>query len=226
MDSPLATRARYTRAEFLSDVAVQVAGLVAALVAVPVLVTLAAVWRGDVSALLGTVIYGVTLIAMLLCSTLYHLVGHPGWTRLLRRLDHSAIYFKIAGTYTPFTLLSGGHGMALLTGLWGAALAGSALRIVRPDRFVWIAYGLYLAMGWAGLVMGAALLSQLSWPVITLILIGGGLYTVGMVFFLMERLPFHNMIWHAFVLVASAIFYAAVMVHLADTSALLPLSVS
>ncbi len=223
MTPPARSRPRHHRAEFISDAAVQIAGLVAALIAVPVLVTLTAVWRGDLSAMLGTLIYGATLIAMLLCSTLYHLIRHPDWRRLLRRLDHSAIYFKIAGTYTPFALLSGGHGAALLTGLWGAALAGSALRIVEPDRFRWIAFALYLGMGWAGLVAGSALFEQLSDPVMTLILAGGVLYTVGTIFFLWELLPFNGMIWHVFVVIASGAFYAAVLVHLSDTSTALAL---
>lgn len=215
------SRSDYSRAEFLSDAVIQIAGVSIALLAVPVLVTLTAVWRGDLSAMLGALIYGATLIAMLLCSALYHIVPHQRWKTLLRRLDHSAIYFKIAGTYTPFTLMSGGNGAALLTGLWGAAVAGSALRIFRPERFRWVAFGLYLAMGWAGLLVGWSLFAELSAPVMTLILTGGILYTVGTVFFLLDVLPFHNTIWHGFVVVASAVFYAAVMVHLADTSALM-----
>ncbi|WP_369817399.1 hemolysin III family protein [Actibacterium sp. EMB200-NS6] len=212
------TRSGYSRAEFLSDAAVHVVGLSAVLVAVPVLVTLAVLWRGDPAAMLGTAIYGVTLIAMILCSALYHMVRRDAWSGLLRRLDHAAIYFKIAGTYTPFTLLSGGQGAVLLTGLWGAALAGSALRIFRPGRFRWIAFALYLVMGWAGVFAGWPVLGTLSRPVVALIVTGGILYTIGTAFFLCRVLPFHNTIWHVFVLVATAIFYAAVVVHLADTS--------
>lgn len=189
-----------------------VSGLTAAVLAVPVLVTLTVVLRGDATAVVGTAIYGVTLIAMILCSALYHMVPQGSWTRVLRRLDHSAIYLKIAGTYTPFTLLAGGQGY-LLAGLWGAAAAGAGLKIVSPERFRWAALALYLGMGWVGAIAGWGVFSTVSTPVLVLIVIGGLIYTVGVFFFLFERLPFHNTIWHGFVLVASMVFYAAVTMH-------------
>jgi hemolysin III len=223
MSAYLATRSDYNRAEILSDAAVQVAGLLAALVAVPVLVRLSTVWRTDPYGTLSTLIYGATLIAMLLCSTLYHIAPNGKTKCLLGRLDRSAIYFTIAGTYTPFLLLSGGRSVPLLTGLWGTALAGAILRLREPDRYKWIAFGLYLAMGWAGMLAGGTIFAELSPPVMALILTGGILYTVGTIFFLIEVLPFHNTIWHVFVLIASATFYAAVTLHLADMSA--PLSI-
>ncbi len=225
MRSYLAARSDYSRAEFLSDVAVQVAGLLTALVAVPILVMLSTVWRTDPYATLSTLIYGATLITMLLCSTLYHIAPIGNSKHLLRRLDRSAIYFTIAGTYTPFVLLSDGHGVPLLAGLWGAATVGAILRFVEPDRYQWISFGLYLTMGWAGILAGGTIFAQLSSPVMALILTGGILYTVGTIFFLVEVLPFHNMIWHAFVLIASAAFFAAVTLHLADTSARVSIAV-
>lgn len=218
MNSEPPNTSAYTRAELRSDAVVHVVGLTAALLSVPVLITLTAVWRGDVSAIVGTSIYGVTLICMILCSALYNMVHHQGWQVLLRRLDHSAIYFKIAGTFTPFAFLSGGSIALLMASLWGAALAGCGLRVFASERFTWIALLLYLVMGWAGAVIGWPLISQFTAPVKALVLTGGLLYTVGMGFFLWQRLPFHNTIWHVFVLVATISFYAAVMVHLADTS--------
>ncbi len=207
----------YSRAELLSDACIHVMGLVSVLMAVPVLITLAAVWRGDSAAVTGSVVYGVTLVGMILCSALYHMVRIPSWRGTLRRLDHTAIYLKIAGTYTPFILLAGGSTL-LLGMIWTAAFAGSILKILDPGRYQWIALALYLAMGWAGAVAGDAMIAHLSMPVFVLILVGGGIYTLGVIFFLWEVLPFHNTIWHAFVLVASAIFYAAVMVELAQSS--------
>ncbi len=204
-------RPAYSAAEYWSDAAVHVTGLVAVIGAVPVLIVLTALQRGDTAAMVGTSVYGATLILMILCSALYNMVEHPRWNGLLRRLDHSAIYLKIAGTYTPFTLLSG-HGAVLTAGLWGAALTGLALKMISPSRFRWAALALYLGMGWAGVLAGGALLTALSWPVVILMLVGGGLYTAGVIFYLWERLPFHNTIWHVFVLVASMVFYAAVLV--------------
>lgn len=211
-------RPAYSRAERLSDAVVHVIGLVVVLTGVPVLITLAALLRGDGAAIAGTAIYGATFLAMILCSALYHMVPSEAWKALLQRLDHSAIYWKIAGTYTPFTLLSGWHGAWLLGGLWTAALAGTGLKVWAGDRYRWAALALYLAMGWAGVVAGWPLFATFSGPVLTLVALGGLLYTAGVAFYLWEQLPFHNTIWHVFVLVASMIFFAAVTTHLVVTS--------
>ena len=205
----------YSRAEYVSDAVVHVAGLALALMAVPALVVAAALLRGDAPALVGTTIYGVALILMLGCSALYNMILRPDWGWLLKRLDHAAIYMKIAGTYTPFTLITG-QGLALTAGLWGAALLGIVLKVADPWRFRWAGLALYLGMGWGGVIAGGALLAALPVPVVVLMAVGGGLYTLGVVFYLWERLPFHNTIWHVFVLAASAVFFAAVAVLLAS----------
>ena len=126
-------RTTYSRAEYVSDAVVHVSGLVLVLVSVPVLITLTAFLRGDAAAMVGTSVYGATLILMILCSGLYNIIGHGPRAWLFQRLDHSAIYAKIAGTYTPFALLSGQGGW-LLTGLWLAALVGmgAEARLSRP----------------------------------------------------------------------------------------------
>jgi len=211
-ERPRFVRHGYSRAERLSDAVMHISGLTASLLAVPVLVTLTVVLRGDATAVVATSIYGATLVAMILCSALYHMVPEGSWTRILRRLDHAAIYLKIAGTYTPFTMLAGGQGY-LLAGLWGAAAAGTGLKMVSPERFRWLALSLYLGMGWVGAIAGWGVFSTVSTPVLMLIVTGGLTYTVGVFFFLFERLPFHNTIWHGFVLVASMVFYAAVTLH-------------
>lgn len=205
----------YSRAEQISDAVVHVMGLMLVLMAVPVLIVLTALYRGDAASITGVSVYGGALIAMILFSALYNIGETSGlgaakeW--LLRRLDHSAIYLKIAGTYTPFTLLSG-HGFALTLGVWGAALAGIVLKIISPERFRWVTLALYLGMGWAGLVVGGPLFAALPTPVLVLMMVGGGLYTLGVVFYLWQRLPFHYTIWHVFVLAASFVFYSAVLV--------------
>lgn len=204
-------RPSYSRAELVSDAAVHWAGLFAVTAAVPVLVVLAALTRGDAAAVTGASVYGATLVLMVLCSALYNSLGPPGWGWLLRRLDHAAIYLKIAGTYTPFAMISG-QGTGLVLGLWGAAAAGVAMKLASPRRFRWPGLALYLAMGWAGVVAGGDLLQAVPFPVVVLMGVGGGLYTMGVVFYLWESLRFHNTIWHVFVLVASLVFYAAVVV--------------
>lgn len=213
----LRKRTSYSRAERLSDAVIHASGLTLVLIAVPVLITTAAFLRGDFTALLGVTVYGLALIAMILCSALYNTIPAPGWKEVLKRLDHSAIYVKIAGTYTPFTLLSG-QGLWLLAGLWGAALAGVGIKLFSPDRFRIATLALYLGMGWAGCAAGGTFLAMLSAPVLVLVMLGGVLYTIGVAFYLFDRLPYHYTIWHVFVLTASVVFYAAVTLHLVQSA--------
>ncbi|MGF1500965.1 MAG: hemolysin III family protein [Paracoccaceae bacterium] len=206
----------YSRAEALADGAVHVAGVTAALLAVPVMITLAAVWHGDAPTVAAASVYGVSLIAMFLASAGYHLVRPSRAKAVLRRLDHAAIFFKIAGTYTPFAvLLAEEHAWAILGGMWTAAVLGAVFKIVAPDRCEWVHIALYLGMGWAVVLIGEPMLARISAPTLVLIVTGGALYSVGVIFHLWERLPFQNAIWHGFVLVASFVFYAAVLIEVA-----------
>jgi hemolysin III len=214
----LAARLNYSRAEWISDAVVHVTGVVAALMAVPVLITLAVVLRGDAPAIASTTLYGVALIAMLLFSALYNMTIRPRPRRIFRSLDHTAILCLIAATYTPLAVLSGAEATLLLAGLWIAALSGAAIRAFAPDRLKLAAVALALLMGWAGLLAGGEVFAGLTTPVMVLIATGGALYTVGVAFFLLERLPFHYTIWHVCVLAASAVFYAAVTVQLVQTA--------
>jgi hemolysin III len=214
----LAARIEYSRAERLSDAVVHLLGIVAALIAVPVLITLAVVLRGDAPAIASTALYGVALVTMLVFSALFHLTTRPGLRRVFRSLDHTAILCLIAATYTPFVLLSGAEARGLLLTLWIAALSGAALRAFAPDRLKLAAIALALAMGWAGLIGGGALFAALSTPVMVLITVGGVLYTLGVGFCVLERLRFHYTIWHVCVLAASAVFYAAVTVQLVQSA--------
>lgn len=214
----LNARHQYSRAEWISDAVVHILGVVAALIAVPVLITLAIVLRGDTPAVASTTIYGVALVAMLVFSALYNMTTSPRPRRIFRSLDHTAILVKIAATYTPFALLSGVEATWLLAGLWTAALTGGAMRAFAPDRLKLAAVVLALLMGWAGLLAGGEVFAGLSTPVMVLITTGGLLYTLGVAFFLFDRLPFHYTIWHVCVLAASAVFYAAVTLQLVQTA--------
>ena len=201
-----------------SDAYVHVFGVIASILAVPVLIATAVFLHSEIFAIVGVSLYGVALIAMLVCSALYNMTWEVQRKAFYRHLDHTAILCKIAATYTPFMMLSPGGGGWLLPGLWGAAIAGAGMRILAPDRLKIVAVALALGMGWAGLFAGDAFFAGLSTTVIVLIVTGGSLYTIGVGFFLFERLPFHYTIWHVFVLAASMVFYAAVMLHLVQTA--------
>lgn len=206
----------YTRAEYISDAVVHITGLVAALIAVPVIITLTAVWSSDANIITAMTVYGICLIAMLGCSALYNMVMRPSWRDTLRRIDQSAIYLKIAGTYTPFVALTGSQAGLFLAGIWGVAFTGASLILFSRGRIRVVSLILYLGLGWAGAIWGGPLVSTLSPPGFVLLLIGGLTYTAGVVFLLWENLPFHNTIWHIFVLAGTFVCYAAVMVELAQ----------
>ncbi len=210
----------YTPAEQVADMAIHVVGVVAALLSVPVLVTLAANLRGDGALVTAVVVYGATMIAMLGLSATYNLArlrlraGRAlDW---LRRLDHAAIYVKIAGTYTPFAVIAGGPiGRWLLIFVWSGAVLGMLTKLFAPWGWERFSVVLYLALGWAFVFAAGPISHSLTGATLALIAVGGGLYTIGVIFHLWERLPFQNAIWHLFVLVATFAFYAAVTVEVA-----------
>lgn len=204
----------YTDAERRLDAAIHVAGVASALVAAPTLITLTALWFGDATIVAAAGIYGLSLLAMLSCSALYNMARLPAWNDAFRRIDQSAIYLKIAGTYTPFAVLTGSHAGWFLTGVWGAALVGISLLHLRRDGPRWPTLVLYLSIGWAGVVFGQQVFSGLTPLGFNLIVAGGLIYTAGVVFFLWERLAFHYAIWHVFVLAATWTIYAAVLAEL------------
>ena len=201
----------YSRAEYVSDAAVHLTGLLAVAGAVPVLIVLATILNGGGSHITATVVYGMCLAAMIACSALYNIFAHTHWVWLLKRLDHSAIYLKIAGTYTAFVLIAG-QGFVLAAGLWAVAATGISLKMIAPNRWRWVSILLYLGMGWSAVFLGWGIFAALPAPVILLVASGGVLYTIGVVFHLWDRLPYHNTIWHVFVLAASFTIYAGMAV--------------
>jgi len=209
----------YSRAERVADAAVHVTGVLVALLAAPALVFHATVWLDDPGLVIAACVYALSLIAMVCCSALYHMTPAEEWKDTLRRLDQSAIYLKIAGTYTPFAMMSGPQAMPFLAGLWAAAAAGVSIKLIARGKLFGLTLGLYLAMGWAAVVVGAPILDRLTPTAYHLVLAGGLLYTVGVPFLIWERLPFHTMIWHVFVLTASLLLYAAVLIEYAGLGA-------
>jgi hemolysin III len=202
----------YSRAERLADAVLHILGILFSLIAVPVMVTLAAVWYGDMGTVAAALVYGASMIAMFTLSACYHMVRHGRAKQFLRRLDHAAIYVKIAGTYTPFAvLLAGQDTVPILAGIWGAALLGAVLKITVPDRFETLSLAIYLVMGWGAVVIGGPIIEHITHATFMMMLTGGGLYTLGIVFLYWDRLRFHNAIWHGFVLAASFVFYFAIL---------------
>lgn len=204
----------YSRSEYISDAVVHVSGLTLALVAAPILVTLTAVWTGETRTITAVSVYCVCLVAMLLCSALYNMTKDTDWNDRLRRLDQSAIYMKIAGTYTPFLILTSTSPGWILALIWTVAIAGAALIIFARQHILYLAIVLYLALGWSGVIFWNDALGGLSPTSLGLVFVAGVTYTLGVPFLIWDRLPHHVAIWHVFVLVATAAAYAAVMVEI------------
>jgi hemolysin III len=150
----------------------------------------------------GLAIYSAGLIGMFATSAIYNLTQEPVLKERLRRLDHAAIFLMIAGSYTPFGLIKigGGTGFALLVAVWGIAFFGIAVKLWFPRRLDRVSVALYLAQGWVIIFALGPLIESVSQRSLVLLLAGGCIYTAGVIFHLMERLPFHNVMWHIFVL--------------------------
>lgn len=157
-------------------------------------------------------IYAAGLCAMFLCSAAYNVLRQSPRRAWLRRFDHAAIFAMIGGTYTPFTVLQleGLWSTGLTAVIWSIAGLGITAKLVQPRWIEPLSVGLYLALGWIGVVAIGPFVDGLEPATLTLLGAGGLVYTVGVVFFLWQRLPFHNAIWHAFVLVAAGLHYVAV----------------
>jgi len=207
-----AIRWNYDRAELIADGIVHGIGLFCGLIAATALIVLAAVFASTY-AIVSVSVYAAGLLAMLGFSAAYNLwpVSRGKW--LLRRFDHSAIYILIAATYTPVfaQLQDSVFAMSLLAGVWGVAAVGIVLKLFFPGRFDKISVGLYLAMGWSGLIAYDAGLSSLPHLALWFIGAGGLLYTLGIIFHAWHRLRFQNAIWHSFVLLGAACHYTAVL---------------
>ena len=202
----------YTRGEQIADGAVHVLGVVASMIAVTALIVLAAVWQ-DALTVMSVVIYGAGTLAVFCISAAYHLTPVSPAKVILRRFDHAAIFVKIAGTYTPFALVAigGGWGLMVLALVWGVAVVGVSLKLGGWRGGEKISVALYLAQGWLIVLAIGPMREALDGTELVLCMIGGGLYTVGCAFYLAPKMPFNNAVWHLFVLVASACFYAAIL---------------
>jgi hemolysin III len=202
----------YSRGERMADRAVHYAGLVAALVGSVVLIV-AAAERERALTIVSVCIYGVGLLGMIGASALYNFAEPSRRKEWFRRLDHAAIFLMIAGTYTPFALvpMGGGWGLGIVVFVWLVAIAGIALKLLYPRRLERLSIALYLALGWIILVALEPLTDAVSLPTIILLGVGGLLYSVGVVFHVWRRLPYHNAVWHAFVVGAACCHWVAVL---------------
>ena len=207
-----AQQALYTAGEEIAHALTHGVGLVLSIAGAALLVAAASL-RGDAWHVVGCAVFGTTLVLLYAASTLYHGAPIGRAKRLLQRLDHAAIFLLIAGTYTPFTLVSlrDGWGLALFALVWGIALVGIALVATIPQHMRRLSVALYLAMGWMVVIVLEPLARSVGSDGLTLLVLGGLSYSVGVVFYAWERMPYNHAVWHLFVLAGSACHFSCVL---------------
>lgn len=187
-------------------------GILFGLASIPLL-TAMAIRGNNIHAIVGASIYGFCFLMLFTFSTLYHGFQQPKVKQVLQIFDHISIYFLIAGTYTPFLLsyLFNSTGITMLCILWALALIGIFFKIYFINRFNIVSTIIYLLMGWMMIWSGKSFFISMPLSVVIMIIIGGLLYTIGVVFYLLEKWKWHHAVWHLFVLAAAICHYVAVL---------------
>jgi hemolysin III len=206
-----------SRSEEIVNAATHALGVVLSAAGLITLLALAA-RDGDPWRIVTFAIYGASLVLLYLASTCYHACPAGRAKDVFRLLDHSAIYMLIAGTYTPFMLVSLGGGIwgwSICATVWALAIIGTVIKSTRSARSTWLSTLLYVAMGWIGLIAIGPIINALSAGCLFWILAGGIAYTSGVIFYVWERLPFNHAIWHLFVIKGSVCHFIAVLLYVA-----------
>lgn len=205
---------RYSVAEEIANWITHGLGALLAAAGLAALVA-AAVLHGTTVHVVGSFIFGLSLLVLYASSTLYHAIGNPGAKRVLRRIDHAAIFLLIAGTYTPFTLvtLRGPWGWSIFGIIWGLAIVGLFFEEALRRRWVGLSIGLYLLMGWVAVAAIKPLLEALPRGGVVLLFAGGLAYSLGTILYLTRRIPYHHAWWHVAVLAGSVLHYFAVLLY-------------
>ena len=198
----------YSRLEHRADAVIHVLGILFAINA-----SLWLLWHvTGLSVGISVLVYCIGLLAMISFSAAYNLAPHGPSKLILRRLDHAAIFIMIAATYTPFAVnrLGAPYGGIILAAIWISASFGVAMKVLYPRRFEWLSLGLYLAMGWLIVTVILPLHAAMAQTGFWLLVAGGLVYSAGVAFYVIERIPYHKAIWHGFVLVAAILHFGAV----------------
>ncbi|AKH88066.1 PAQR family membrane homeostasis protein TrhA [Edwardsiella tarda] len=206
----------YSLAEEVANSISHGIGFILGIVGLVLLLVQASDSGADATAITSYSLYGGSMILLFLASTLYHAIPHPTAKRWLKIFDHCAIYLLIAGTYTPFLLVGLDSPLArgLMAVIWSLALAGIIFKLAFAHRFKVVSLITYLTMGWLSLIVIYQLALRLSGGGLTLLALGGVIYTLGVIFYVCKRIPYNHAIWHGFVLGGSACHFFAIYLYL------------
>lgn len=195
-------------------------GILFGIIWVPVLIYIATK-TNSVAGFWGTFIYGFCFLMVFIFSTLYHGSNDARNKERLKILDHISIYFLISGTYTPLIIIfvNNSFGYLLMIILWSLTLTGIIFKVFYTGKFEIFSTLIYLVMGWMLFAGGNKFFIHMPPSIISLIIVGGVLYTVGAVFFLWQRYKYHHAVWHLFVLAAAICHYAAIFLAVQSVAA-------
>ncbi len=204
----------YTIAEEIAHSITHGLGILFAITALTMMVAYSSM-NGNVWQVVSSSIYGATLILMYSASTLYHGVFHAKTKALLKKLDHAAIYLLIAGTYTPYFLVSLRESINLyyFIGLWTFAILGVVFEFIHIKALKKLSIVLFLGMGWFAVFLMEPLSQQLEKGGLVLLIAGGIAYSLGVIFYVWDKLHFNHAIWHIFVLAGSALHFCSIFLY-------------
>ncbi len=203
---------QYSQREELANTITHGSGMIFGIVGLILLLIKAIDQQADTLTLASMAVYGASIIVLFLASTLYHAIPHPNAKRWLKTFDHCAIYLLIAGSYTPFLLVSLRTPLAfgLMIVIWTIALLGIIMKVAFVYRFKKLSLMTYLVMGWLSLIVIYQLAINLDIGGLTLLAAGGIVYSLGVIFYVAKRIPFNHAIWHGFVLAGCVCHFFAI----------------
>lgn len=206
---------RYTTGEEIANAVTHGVAALMSIAGLAILVGFAVAYSGSPTVITAVSVFGASMIFLYVASTLYHAIRNPKAKQILQRLDHSMIYVLIAGSYTPFCLvtLEGVTGIALCIAVWAIAIAGIALQGLLIQKSKWLNSLLYLAMGWLVILVIEPLIENLPQGGLWLLTGGGLAYSLGVIFYIWKSLPYSHAIWHVFVFAGTLLQFLAVLLY-------------
>ena len=210
-----AATANYTIGEEIANAVTHGVAALLSIAGLCVLVAFAASYSGSALVVTAVAIFGASMVCLYTASTLYHAIPNIRAKKVLQVLDHAMIYILIAGSYTPFCLvtLKGWVGITLCCAVWAIAIAGVSLQKILLKRSDWINCLLYLVMGWLVVLAIDPLISALPEGGLWLLVLGGVAYSVGVIFYIWEKLPYGHAVWHVFVFLGTVLQFFSVLLY-------------
>ena len=214
-EKPFSKKSIYSTSEEIANAVTHGVAALMSIAGLAILVGFAVAYSGSPTVITAVSVFGASMIFLYVASTLYHAIPNPKAKQILQRLDHSMIFVLIAGSYTPFCLvtLKGVTGIGLCIAVWSIAIVGIALQGVLIKQSKWLNSLLYLTMGWLVLLVIEPLIESLPNTGLWLLTAGGLFYSLGVIFYIWKTLPYSHAIWHLFVFAGTVLQFLAVLLY-------------